>query len=204
MGGFEFSSDWFSHNVGNWQRIFSEHLPNPLKLLEIGSYEGRSTIWLAERALHPERGGEIYCIDTWSGGEEHDRTQMSAVEGRFDRNVEIAQGLYARTKIVKLKGQSHDQMIRLLASGHRETFDFVYVDGSHQAPDVLGDLFLALQLCRVNGVIACDDYLWGEGNENILHRPKAGVDAFTTCFAGKLKVIFGLTLYQLYIMKIAS
>jgi predicted O-methyltransferase YrrM len=127
---------------------------------------------------------------------------MAAIEARFDHNIALAQRRFAPVTIIKLKGGSHDQMIQLLAHGHRETFDFIYVDGSHQAPDVLGDLFLSMQLCRIGGVIACDDYLWGEGSENILHRPKLGVDAFTTCFAGRLKVLHGFSLYQLYMTKV--
>lgn len=199
---FSFSADWFSHNIPNWERLFSLHLSGAGKFLEIGSYEGRSTVWLAERASARERGGEIYCVDTWSGGEEHTGEVMAAIEARFDRNIELARRRFAPTTIVKLKGRSHEQMLQLLAHGHRETFDFIYVDGSHQAPDVLGDLFLAWQLCRIDGIIACDDYLWGEGSENILHRPKLGVDAFTSCFAGKLKVLYGFPLYQLYMTKI--
>lgn len=203
-GAFEFSSDWFSHNIPTWAHIFAQHLPDAQKVLEIGSYEGRSAIWLAENAFGAGKGGRVFCIDTWSGGEEHDKAQMSAVEARFDRNSALAEQRFPGVGITKLKGLSHDQMAQLLARGHRRSFDFTYVDGSHQAPDVLGDLVLAFQLSRVGGVIACDDYLWGEGNENITHRPKLGIDAFTACFAGKVEVLHHLPLYQLYMLKRAD
>ncbi len=204
QSAFAFTSDWFSHNAPTWSHIFKQRLPDATKVLEIGSYEGRSMVWLAENAFAAGRGGRIFCIDTWSGGEEHDKEQMSAVEARFDRNSALAEQRFAGVGITKLKGLSHDQMIQLLARGHHRSFDFIYVDGSHQAPDVLADLVLAFQLCRVGGVIACDDYVWGEGSENITHRPKLGIDAFTTCFAGKLEVLHHLPLYQLYMLKRAD
>jgi predicted O-methyltransferase YrrM len=202
-GDYKFSADWFSHNIPSWENLFSNQLCGARKFLEIGAYEGRSAVWVAERTYLSALGIQIYCIDTWSGGEEHDREQMAAIEARFDHNIEIAQRRFVPTTILKLKGPSHEQMVHLLDTGHRGTFDFLYIDGSHQTPDVLGDLFLAFLLCRVNGVIACDDYLWGEGSENILHRPKLGIDAFAHCFAGKLKTIHGLPLYQLYMIKVA-
>ena len=203
MDSFDFSDDWFSGNISPWSRLFSEFLPNAAKILEIGSYEGRSMVWLAEHAL-ARRGGQIVCIDTWSGGEEHDAARMADVEARFDRNRVSAEVRFPGLVTAKRKGRSHPEMIKLLAEGHGESFDFIYVDASHQAPDVLSDLVLAMMLCRPGGVIACDDYLWGEGSENILHRPKAGIDAFTNCFAGKVKVLYGFPLYQLYLMKLSG
>ena len=198
---FQFTADWFSANIPHWTRLFAEFLPHASRILEIGTYEGRSTAWLAENAFMRGNGGSIFCIDSWSGGEEHDKARMAEVEGRFDHNRSVAEKRFPPTTIRKLKGQSHDQMIRLLAHEGRETFDFIYVDGSHQAPDVLGDLILAMMLCKPNGVIVCDDYLWGEGNENVLHRPKIAIDSFTNCFAGRIRVIYGFPLYQIHMIK---
>ena len=39
--------------------------------------------------------------------------------------------------------------------------DFIYVDGSHQAHDVLCDAILSFKLLRVGGIVCFDDYLWG-------------------------------------------
>jgi predicted O-methyltransferase YrrM len=51
---------------------------------------------------------------------------------------------------------------KLIAEGRQGYFDFIYVDGSHQAPDVLCDALLSFRLLKNNGVIAFDDYLWQE------------------------------------------
>ena len=53
---YEFSSDSFSGSIPVWQRIFAELAPCR-KILEIGSYEGRSAVWLIENVLNPR--GEI-------------------------------------------------------------------------------------------------------------------------------------------------
>ena len=86
-------------------------------------------------------------------------------------------------------------------------FDFVYVDGSHEAPDVLADALLAHRLVRAGGVIAFDDYLWsplpdGEQDHYLLVKP--AVDAYVNAFQRKVRVLQGLPAYQLYVQKLAD
>jgi hypothetical protein len=55
--------------------------------------------------------------------------------------------------------------------------------------------------------MAFDDYIWSPmrpGTENPLLLPKAAIDAFTTLFSQKIRIIPNLPLYQLYIQKNAG
>lgn len=201
-----FTADWFSHNIPVWTALI-EDLGPVSKILEIGAYEGRSTVWLMENAFKATGTGELFCIDTWLGGPEQPGADMSAVEERFTRNIAIA-GATAGTDVsVRLfKGSSFDQLASLIALGHGQSFDIVYVDGSHLCSDVLNDLVLSFQLCKVGGLIICDDYLWRPGNhgeENPLDQPKLAIDAFVNCNARKL-VLYNTPLYQLHIRKTSA
>ncbi len=203
MNDYSFTSDWVSAHIPVWTALIND-IPAIGKILEIGSYEGRSTVWLIENAFKATARGEIFCIDTWEGGTEHQGIDMSAVEERFIRNIEIAKSK-AETEITVnlLKGSSFDQLISLIANGHGLSFDLIYVDGSHQCPDVLSDLVLSFQLCKIDGLIICDDYLWPSathGQENLLDQPKFAIDSFVNCYARKL-ALFNTPLYQLYIKK---
>jgi hypothetical protein len=83
----------------------------------------------------------------------------------------------------------------------------ISIDASHQAPDVLGDAVLGFELLKPGGVMAFDDYIWSPmrpGTENPLLLPKAAIDAFTTLFSQKIRIIPNLPLYQLYIQKNAG
>ena len=42
--------------------------------------------------------------------------------------------------------------------------DWVYIDGNHNEPFISNDLKLALQKVKPNGLIAGDDYYWGNDN----------------------------------------
>jgi predicted O-methyltransferase YrrM len=198
---YQFTVDWFSNHTKLWSRLFSGVIPNSRKILEIGSYEGRSAVWLLESVLH-DQGGEIYCVDTWEGGEEHENWVMSQVEKRFDENAAIALASNVNCTLHKLKGTSRKWLAELKLDGHSGTFDFIYVDGSHQAPDVLEDLTGAFPLCRLGGIILCDDYLW-EMERNPLHTPKLAIDAFVTCFRSKITIL-PAPLYQVVLVKTAD
>ncbi|MDP2009232.1 MAG: class I SAM-dependent methyltransferase [Phenylobacterium sp.] len=207
---YEFSRDWFSGNLPTWRQIVDKNKPR--KILEIGSFEGRSTVWMMEYCSIAVGGDiEIWCADTWGGGIEHQKggrieTDMSDVERRFDRNIEIARGVAPhKVDIHKLKTFSNLAMAKLIADGKTEYFDLVYIDGSHQAPDVLMDAVMAFQVLKVGGIMIFDDYLWSmdaPGTQDVLKMPKPAIDAFMNIFQRKMNIFMGAPIGQLYTRKI--
>lgn len=201
-GGYQFSADWFSGRESYWHAILTQL--KPTKLLEIGSYEGRSTVFLIEQCAQIVPA-EIVCIDSWQGGVEHDINEMAEVEQRFDANVALAQKHDGHpVKVNKIKSLSYPALIRL-STNHRGTFDFIYVDGSHQAPDVLADAVLSFELLRRGGIMIFDDYLWSMepfGQQDPLNMPKPAIDAFINIYQRKLRVLPGIPLYQIVVEKL--
>lgn len=199
---YQFTQDWFVQNAPTWDKIVPRHKPN--KILEVGSYEGRSACYFIER-FGQERPIELHCIDTWQGGVEHDAKTMSAVEERFENNVAVAQSRVAHpVKLVKHKAFSQDALAKLMVVGGGPTFDVIYIDGSHQAPDVLTDAVLAFQLLRVGGLMIFDDYLWSMeplGKQDPLNMPKPAVDAFLNIFQRKMFIVRGAPIYQMFATK---
>ncbi|WP_405054006.1 class I SAM-dependent methyltransferase [Tabrizicola sp.] len=131
---------------------------------------------------------------------------MGAVEARFRRNADIALGSTGGAVGLHIyKGESGD-VLTVLAHAHRSSFDMVYVDGSHQAPDVLLDALLGFRLLRVGGLLVFDDYLWSEPlayGVDPVRTPKLAIDAFTTIFCRKIRVL-SAPLYQLMVRKTAE
>ena len=119
---------------------------------------------------------------------------MEEVEKRFDNNVKIAMNESSNSiKFTKLKGNSDINLSKLLLDKKINYFDFIYVDGSHQAPDVIFDAVMSFKLLRKNGIIAFDDYLWFEKNlphgKDLNRCPKPAIDAFTSIFYNKVTII---------------
>ncbi|WP_373818635.1 class I SAM-dependent methyltransferase [Glaesserella sp.] len=204
---FLFNVDWFSHNIPSLEKIIQDIKPK--RILEIGSFEGRSTTFFIESSIAYTNEFEIHCIDSWEGGKEHiGQWNMSSIEEVFEHNIKLQLSkLSYNVSVTKDKGYSHDRMINLIANGYSNYFDFIYVDGSHEAPDVLFDALLAHRLVRVGGVIVFDDYLWSpnkkiEDDHYLLVKP--AVDHYVNTFQRKLHVIQMMPLYQLYVMKLAD
>ena len=85
----DFTTDWTSGNFTTWRRALSPLRNEPLRILEIGSWEGRSAVFFLN--FFPR--ATIVCIDTFGGTPEEDyvydglREQIRGVEDQFDRNL---------------------------------------------------------------------------------------------------------------------
>ena len=141
MSEYKFTQDWFHWAPDLWTQLIPA-LPARRSFLEIGSFEGRSTVWIVENMM--ENGGDIICIDTWAGGEEHTNGELDGAEQHFDHNLKVLQEKYSdetgvHRVVWKEKGLSHRKLAELHTDGYATQFDFIYVDGSHIAKDVLTD-----------------------------------------------------------------
>ncbi|MDQ2961991.1 MAG: class I SAM-dependent methyltransferase [Pseudomonadota bacterium] len=172
----KFSEDWFSQNIPTWTALLAEFRGRSrVRALEIGVFEGRSTCWLLENILTGE-GSTIDCIDTFAGGIEHvyRGIDMAAVRTRFEANVAPW-----REQVTLHVGKSAELLPKF--SG---PYDFIYVDGSHVAADVLVDIVLAWRLASDHGIMIFDDYAWPRYLDQPWLRPQMAIDAFLQCFAG--------------------
>ena len=79
-----------------------------------------------------------------------------------------------------IRKTDRDQQIRVHEGTSRSilpklrvnSYDFVYVDGSHSTADVLEDAVFSFGLMKLGGVIAFDDYLWDDPEHNQRGTPK--------------------------------
>lgn len=214
---YEFTTDWFSPHLILWNTLLTNL--KPMKILEIGAFEGRATTFMIE-TIGKHVPVDIYCVDTWKGGVEHEGMDFEKVQKRFDINCELAtQKVPHVARVLKLIGTSFQCLSKLAVDNHRD-FDLVYVDGSHVASDVFFDAAMAFQLARVGGAIIFDDYGVQQAEDaekaeskEMYEFPKIAIDAFTMAHANKLKPMdFKFSdgkridedmLYQRYFWKIA-
>jgi len=183
MSEYKFTQDWFSWVPSVWEHLIPT-LPGRKNFLEIGTYEGRAAVWIAENMM--EDGGKIVCIDTWEGGEEHVSGEMDGAHQRFIHNIELLIEKHPTRIINAYMGTSVKYLSRLI--DNHDPFDFIYIDGSHIAKDVLTDACMAWPLLRNNGIMVFDDYLWGDMSRPN-HVPKPAIDAFVNIFIEELKIV---------------
>ena len=158
-------------------RFWDIHVkPTNLKsYLEIGSYEGQSAKWVLE--TFPE--SRVTCIDTWDGGGESTADENYVdIEARFKTNMSP----YGE-RIKAIKGFSFNVLKAI-----DETFDVIYIDGSHLSQHVLEDAVLSFPLLNPGGLIIFDDYGWN-GYKETNKNPKHAIDAFVWCNQDQLTLL---------------
>jgi len=102
-------------------------------------------------------------------------------------------------KIIILNGFSSDILKR--SDIINTKFDFIYIDGSHYACNVLEDAILSFSLLKSDGILIFDDYEWKNPVENTgeIDSPKLGTDAFLMCYKNKYVLLHKA--YQVIIKK---
>ncbi len=193
MSEYQFTKDWFNWAPEVWTQL-TPMLPDRLNFLEIGSFEGRSAVWIAENMMEDE--GNIQCVDTWEGGEEHGAENMSEVEARFLHNTKVLEEKYPNRSVIQIKDTSTRALARFIEKEY--TYNFIYIDGSHIAKDVLTDACMSWSMLQPKGMMVFDDYMWGNPRD-ILHRPKPAIDAFCNLFAEEAEIVH--VGYQLVVRK---
>ena len=179
----DFTTDWTSGNFTAWRRVLSPLREAPLRILEIGSWEGRSAVFFLN--FFPR--ASILCIDTFGGTAEEDyvydglRDQIRGAEQRFDRNL-------ARFTnwVEKIKSRSGPALAQLAQAQRR--FDLAYIDGSHRRDEVMEDSAGVWQILAPGGIIIWDDYEWGRSMPP-QERPQPAIDDFIRAEAGRIRVL---------------
>ncbi|PZV33240.1 class I SAM-dependent methyltransferase [Mesorhizobium kowhaii] len=189
------STDWTSPFFSVWAALLAARRDEPLKVLEIGSWEGRSAIFFLQYLSKCQ----LTCIDTFSGSPEHAlrarwADQLAHVEQRFDLNIAEFGG-----RVEKIKSRSSQALARLVAE--ERSFDVVFIDGSHHSADVQADAVFSWQMVRDGGIIIFDDYEWTFFPDEV-DRPKLGIDTFLSVHAGQYRELYrGL---QIIVQKIEA
>jgi glycosyltransferase involved in cell wall biosynthesis/predicted O-methyltransferase YrrM len=200
-----FTNNWFEVTAKQiWDRLIPQI--NPTTILEIGSFEGASACYLIANCAS-KSPIEIHCIDTWEGVIEHKGAgvNMSDVERRFLDNTRIACDMVPhRVELITHKGLSNICLAKILSQSFLNYFDLIYIDGSHQAPDVLCDATLSFPLLKVGGTMIFDDYLWRAAPGDPVYSPKLAIDAFLNIYFHKMRIGWTPNNAQVFAKKIAE
>ncbi|HKA73479.1 MAG TPA: class I SAM-dependent methyltransferase [Xanthobacteraceae bacterium] len=179
----DFTSDWVWKNYSIWRRVLAPARDRPVRIVEIGSFEGRSAVFFLKYL--PQ--STMVCIDTFAGTAEENyvyrnmEQQMSAAEARFDRNVAPFAG-----RVEKIRSRSIPALERLAAQNRR--FDLAYIDGGHRYDDVMSDSVAVWTMLEPGGTVIWDDYEWAPDFAPE-ERPKPAIDDFLGIREGSYRLL---------------
>lgn len=134
-------SGWMTYKELKW---LAKQAKKHSKIVEIGSYMGRST-----RALADNTNGVVYAVDDFKGP--RDMNLPSSIrDNLFEIFINSTGDLIQLGKIIPV-AISHENI-------QVEKPDMVFLDGSHEYPDVKRDIKLWLEQLAPGGLICGHDY----------------------------------------------
>jgi len=127
-------------------------LPNPIIFVEIGSWQGASTRFLASKV-----GGCVIAIDHWEGSQEHrNRPEYETILSSLYQQFLVNCYPY-RDRIIPVRRSSRKALELDI-----QDIDLLYIDGAHDYHSVLFDLENWTPRLSPYGTVCGDDWLWGD------------------------------------------
>ena len=195
MKNYKFTENWF-RDFSLINTFSFLDFEKELHILEIGSFEGESTVWFLENVLNNPKS-TITCIDPWTNYSQN----SNSLNDYHSPNAEWDLSLYKTTffynikesgfenKVITHQGLSQDILPKLITLKNK--YDIIFIDGNHVAPSVLTDGVMSWYLLKENGIIIFDDYEWDPDNDYpSTQSPKLAVDSFIENFSDYSKVIW--------------
>lgn len=176
---YQFRTEWFSRHIPVWEKCLEDFQGKPdVHYLEIGLYEGRSAFWMLENVLtHPT--ARLTGIDLFAEDYLYAPNVKGAKEVFYD-NLMLS-GLERKATIIQ--GFSQVELRKLPV----ESFDIIYIDGSHKESDVLEDAILCWRLLKGGGMLILDDYLLHTTGSS--EKPKLAIDTFLFFFGEHFELV---------------
>ena len=144
---------WF--NYSETYDIIADKIADDGKIVEIGSFYGRSTSYLATTLFNSGKENvKIYAVDTFAGSSEHSNLDIPRdFLPEFRENLKFFIG---REMVIPVQGRSDEPEI--LERFEKESIDYIMVDGAHEYEPVVDDIINWWPKLKPNGVMFGDDY----------------------------------------------
>ena len=126
------------------------------KILEIGCFEGLSSVFFADNFLD-NPSSSLTCVDPFLtiNNNDHKQFLQNNEEINFDFNISICKNS-DRITIHKITSD-------IFFENNNQTYNFIYVDGSHEPDFIKRDMEKSFNILEKNGIMWMDDYGGGDG-----------------------------------------
>ena len=176
----QFSVIFHDHVKSSFSRILQEVIV-PKITIEIGVFEGETTFNIAHLLVPRNPKYKHYAIDPFRASENLKQEVVDKAKKQFISNMEEF------PQVELIEKPSFEGLLELHQRGIKA--DFIYVDGSHFAKDVLSDAVLGFELLNLGGVMLFDDAVSWRYGEHIQDSPRIAVDSFIQCNWNRLQVL---------------
>ena len=123
------------------------------EILEIGSFMGRSTCYLATNIINSGKKVHLYALDTFEGSSEH--VNLSIAGGFYEKFQDNCKEFISRGILTPLKSRSDDA--NTIARFPENHFQGIIIDGAHEYEPVAEDILHWWPKLKDGGSMVGDD-----------------------------------------------
>lgn len=136
---------WFEESA---KEYFERNTPRkePLRVLQIGVFSGNATQWLLDNCNIES----IDDVDTWFN--------YPWVKQSFDIDMSVVEDYYDKRFFGVEKVTKHKISSDKFFGDNEKTYNFIYIDGDHKAPQLTLDAINAFKVLERGGILVFDDY----------------------------------------------
>lgn len=142
---YEKINGWFDFNMLYDHAVASF---NNAVFVEIGTWKGKSAIYMGEKIKESGKSIKFHTIDIFSN-EGNDHVIVGDMYAEVMANIEPV-----KEYVSVIKGSSHDVHEQFAD----ESIDFLFIDGNHKYDVVKKDLTLWYPKVKIGGIISGHDY----------------------------------------------
>jgi hypothetical protein len=183
---YKYTKTWFIHCELRYQLVNFLDKTQKNNILEIGCYEGLSSVFLADNFLNNQKSS-LTCVDPFLNIDNNDYSQLlqNDEELNFDYNISKCKNT---DKITVYKITSD-----IFFENNNKTYNFIYIDGCRETDFIKRDMENSFKFLEKYGTIWINDYEGGNSDS------KRIMDDFLEKYIGRYIVIHKG--YQLAIRK---
>ena len=140
----------FCDYVGLYRKAV-EIFPSGSHFVEVGSFLGKSAVYMAVEIINSGKNIKFDCVDHWRGSEEHYDNENIDTENLYENFLENIQPVKGVINPVRAESVVASKLYK------PNSLDFIFIDASHDEMSVREDLTYWLPRLKENGMIAGDD-----------------------------------------------
>jgi predicted O-methyltransferase YrrM len=160
---------WFSKSDSAFYMMVANNLPETARILEVGSYKGRSTVCMDSHCKYLEKNVTIDVIDIFTG----DNFSMGVMPSYLDEFKSNTAHCNIGNVIVEDSATAHRHL--------QHKYDFIFIDAQHDFDSVVADITNYLPHVKQGGAIGGHDLQFFDIAKALAHL-KMDYYAFENCW----------------------
>lgn len=154
----------FYQNIGeNWftySNLYTEMVykfGNNSHFVEVGSWRGRSSVYMAVEIINSGYNIKFDCVDTWGGSSEHQNFEIVRTNQLFNEFIKNIEPVKDIINPIRMKSAEASNLYC------DNSLDFVFIDAGHSYEEIVSDILKWLPKVKIGGILGGHDYIHEEG-----------------------------------------